>query len=293
MQLNETEVERFYAIWKPLLLFVNRRLRLVPDMLDPQFAGPWHLDKVMTLRDALWADDTLREAFVTENPVGLSSDDLGIVTSWRHRVSGTFSVLRHLKRYSIFISEDSTVYGVLGLTSPLSEVTPFVPTYLKAVLIPFGDRIIYDSLLVPYNVHLGPGIRSNLEHLYADARERGAIVTSLPRPSPSADPAVVRSSNAKVVAAFRTHLFGTGLSERVVGRDTAAIEQLAQQLLDRSPPRSLRELDADAIRWFLSQGGHDGTASTGLKRFLRFLRDTERLDFDQATDALDVLAGRG
>lgn len=293
MQLNEAEVEQFYAIWKPLLLFVNRRLRLVPQMLDPQFAGPWQIDRVMVLRDALWADDALREAFVAENPAGLSGEDLGIVTSWRHRVSGTFSVLRHLKRYSIFLGEDSTVYGVMGLASPLSEVTPFVPCYLKAVLIPFGDRIIYDSLLVPYNVHLGPGIRTDLEHRYADARERGAIVASLPRPSPSVDPEVARSSNAKVVAAFRTHLFGSGLSERVVGRDTATVEELAQQLLGQEPPRSLRELDADAIRWFLTQHGHDKTVLTGLKRFVRFLRDTDRLDFNQATNALDVLSGRG
>jgi hypothetical protein len=102
---------------------------------------------------------------------------------------------------------------------------------------------------------------------------------------------VARSSNAKVVAAFRTHLFGTGLSERVVGRDAAAVEELARRLLDRSPPRSLRDLDPDALRDFLSQGGHDRTVVTGLKRFLRFLRDTERMDFDQAGEALDVLAG--
>lgn len=164
---------------------------------------------------------------------------------------------------------------------------------MKAVLIPFTDRVIYDSLLVPYRVQLGPGIRADLEHRYADARERGAFVTSLPRSPASADPAVVQSSNGKVMAAFRAHLFGSGLSERVVGRDAATVEQLAQRLLDRSPPASLRELDADAIRWFLSQGGHDRNMFTGLKRFVRFLRDTERMDFDQATDALELLSGRG
>jgi hypothetical protein len=292
MRLSDDEVDRFYGIWKPLLLLVNRRLRLVPDMLDPGFTGPWHLNKVMTLRDALWADDTLREAFVTENPAGLSGDDLGIATGWRHRVSGSFAVLRHLKRYSVFIGEDSTAYGVLGLASPLSEVTPFAPCYLKAVLLPFAGRVIYDSLLVPYNVHLGPGIRADLGRTYADARERG-VVTSLPRPLPSADPAAVRSSNAKVVAAFRTHLFGTGLSERVVGRDTAAVEGLARHLLDRSPPRSLRELDAGAVREFLVRGGPDRTNPTGLKRFVRFLRDTGRMGDGGAAAALDVLAGRG
>src|SRR5688572_3187599 len=37
MQLAPDQVERFYAIWKPLMLHVNRRLRLVPEMLRPDF----------------------------------------------------------------------------------------------------------------------------------------------------------------------------------------------------------------------------------------------------------------
>ena len=73
---------------------------------------------------------------------------------------------------------------------------------------------------------------------------------------------------------------------QVVGRDTATVEELAQRLLERNPPTSLRELDANTIRWFISQRGPDRTALTGLKRFVRFLRDTDRLDFQQATNAL-------
>jgi len=67
----------------------------------------------------------------------------------------------------------------------------------------------------------------------------------------------------------------------------------AVRLLGQGPPASLRELDADAIRWFLSQAQPDRTALTGLKRFLRFLWDTDRMDFQQAGDALELLAGRG
>jgi hypothetical protein len=286
--LSGAEVERFFAIWKPLLLFVNRRLKLVPEMLDPQFKGRWFVPNLKTLRDALWADDSLQDEFITENPAKLSDDDLAIVRDWRHRLAETFAILRHLKGHSIFIGEDSTVYDVHGITNPLSEIVLDTPCYVKAVLLPFAGRIIYDSLVEPYNVLIGSGIRTDLERIYADAKERGALVTTLPPPVP--DPETMRASNTKVVAAFRTHLFGTGLSERVVGRDTAALEELAQHLLGRSKPLSLRECDAAALREFIAQTTPDKTRLTGVKRFVRFLRDTGRMDFTKATTALKVLA---
>jgi len=190
MQLDARDVERFYAIWMPLILFVNRRLRLVPRMLPADFAGPWDIHQVMTIRDAMWADDSLRDAFTAENPAGLSAENLAVVRSWRNRRPGTFFVLRHLKKYSLFI-EDSTVYGVLGLASPLDEVVPFTPCYVKTVLLPFGGRIIYDSLMAPHNITFGRYIRAELERTYADAKERGAILTSL-LPSGPLDGAAAR-----------------------------------------------------------------------------------------------------
>ena len=43
----------------------------------------------------------------------------------------------------------STVYGVLGLVSDLEEILPYEPCMVGAVLLPWEDRIIYDSLLTP------------------------------------------------------------------------------------------------------------------------------------------------
>jgi len=85
MKLTAPEVERFYAIWEPLIFFVNRRLRLVPEMLGDDFKGPWDANKFVKIRDALWADDSLRQAFIAENPAGLSAEDLALVESWKHR----------------------------------------------------------------------------------------------------------------------------------------------------------------------------------------------------------------
>jgi hypothetical protein len=299
MQLDTQEVERFYAIWKPLILFVNRRLRLAPRMLSADFAGPWDIHEVMRIRDAMWADDSLRDAFVAEDPAGLSADDLAVVQSWTHRRAGTFFVLRHLKKYSLFI-ERSTVYGVLGLASPLDEVVPFTPCYVKTVLLPFGGRIIYDSLMAPHNITFGRNIRAELERIYADAKERGAILTSL-LPSGPLDGAAARevaqASNAKVLDAFRAHLFGSGLSPKVVERDLTHVATFAEGYLwDRPEPRSLREFGPDDLSGHLTQvqaaAARDSQRRamlTGLKRFVRFLRDTERMDYHTAEDALEVL----
>jgi hypothetical protein len=305
MNLTPEEVERFYAIWKPLILFVNRRLRLVPDMLSADLAGPWDPHHVLTIRDALWADDALREAFVAENPAGLPAEDLAMVESWRHRRAGAFYILRHLKKHSLFLEEKAaTVYAVLGLASPLDEIVPFVPCYAKTVLLPFGDRIIYDSLMVPYNITFGRGIRNRLEDSYRDAKERGAVVTSLlPADSVGREEREGddRSTNTRVLEAFRTHLFRSGLSPKVVERDLANVAAFAEEyLLARPEPLSLREFSSDNVSGYVAQVRASAALTearrretlTSLKRFLRFLRDTDRMDYDAAEYALDVIKGR-
>jgi hypothetical protein len=127
VQLNPEEVRRFYAIWQLLILFVNRRLRLVPSMLRPGSDDLWNPNEVRKIRDAMWADDALREAFIAENPAALSPEDLAIVDSWKDRKAGKFFLVKHLKKYPVLVGDDSAVYGVLGLTNALSEVVPFIP----------------------------------------------------------------------------------------------------------------------------------------------------------------------
>jgi hypothetical protein len=297
VQLNPEEVRRFYAIWQPLMLFVNRRLRLAPSMLRRGFDGPWDASEVKKIRDAMWADDSLREAFVAENPAALSADDLAIVDAWKYRKAGKFFLVKHLKKYSIMVGDDSTVYGVLGLTNPLSEVVPFTPCYADAVLLPFDGRIIYDSLIVPFNVAFGPGVRRDLEQTYRDAKERGAIITSL-SPAEPADPErereAAQSTEAKVLDAFRKHLLRSGLSLKVAERDAASVAAFAERrLLQQTHPRSLRDFGPNEVRGFVAHlkatGEQRKETLLGLKRFLRFLRDTGRMDYRDAEKCLGAL----
>ena len=73
--------------------------------------------------------------------------DLELVRSWQHRVAADFSSSRHFKKHSIFHGDSNRFYGVLGLHRPIADVTPYLPFYVHAVLLPFEDCIIYDSTL--------------------------------------------------------------------------------------------------------------------------------------------------
>ena len=142
------------------------------------------ITEVSKIRQALWSDNQLRGDFIEQNTANLSDEDLMIVASWNYRRAGKFFVLRHLKSHSIFIDDRSPaqVYAVHGLYSPLAEVVgPYLPVLIEAVLLPFGDQIVYDGIVAPYNVTFGSGIRGNLNDLYRDAKERAAIITSLLR----------------------------------------------------------------------------------------------------------------
>jgi hypothetical protein len=183
MKLPPEETERFYRIWWALLHYTNAHHRVLPEFPSDPRNGALPVPKAAKLRDALWGDDPLRERFVAENPAGLPPADLEIVTSWQDRVAGHFLVLRYLKRHAIFLEggPPTRVYGVLGLVSGIDEVLgPVLPIYTEAVLLPFAGKIIYDSLLRPFPVTFGSGIRRGLGEDYREARTSEGIITSLP-----------------------------------------------------------------------------------------------------------------
>jgi hypothetical protein len=188
MQLLPEQSERFYRIWFALLKYTNAKLRISDDFPDQPTAGSISPQVALPIRNALWADDRLREAFIAENPAGLGEQDLALVTSWKHRVAGTFFILRHLKKYTVFIGQGSpsNVYGVQGLLSPFEEVVgPALPLMVEAVLLPFEGQIAYDGLLNVFPIHFGGGIRAGLNDDYRNAKERERIITSLPAPEPA------------------------------------------------------------------------------------------------------------
>ncbi len=248
MKLPPEQVARFYRIWFPLLNYVNAHRRLLPSFPMAPGENPIPPSDAHKIRTALWADDTLREQFIAENPTNLAPADLALVASWRHRLAGTFYIFRYLKRHTIFLSTTTPVhaYGVLGLASSIEEIVgPYLPVYVDAVLLPWEDEIIYDSLLSPYALYFGSGIRADLNDAYRDAKEREGIITRLLPPAELAEPEEqrkeIRARNSRVLAAFRRELAKTGLSLKMVEQHTSNIADFAESApLAHAPPRAAR-----------------------------------------------------
>jgi hypothetical protein len=299
MQLRPDQTARFYRIWFPLLHYVNEQRQLTTTFPDTPEEGSITQNDALQLRDALWADDELREKFIAENPAGLPPADLAVVASWQYRLTGQFFIVRHLKKYTVFLSQNPThAYGVLGLVSPIEEIVgSTVPIYVQAVLLPFEGQIIYDSLLMPYRVYFGPGIRGDLNDTYRNTQEREGIITTLEPTEVPADLNEVRNGvlarNAKILGAFRKDMARTGLSQKMIEQHAGTIDAFAQTyLLRQEPPRGLLDTRIEDVKaYFHSAGNKINTVS--FKRFVRFLAETGRMDYEQAEPLRDFLKYSG
>lgn len=302
MNLRPHEVEQYYRIWWPLLAYVNERRRLVPRVIGKVIkGGVLSTQEAAKVRGALWADDPLREAFLTENPAHLSAEDLEVAASWCYRVAGRFFVLRYLKKHTVFLSESKPAhaYAVLGLVSPIDEVIgPDLPRLVEAVLLPFRDKIIYDGMLAPYRIHFGPGIRADLNGTYRDIKERNGITTSLLPPSqpPSIEQvkAGIRARNGKILNAFRKELLKTGLGVATAERHVGAVETFADTYLrELHPPRPLLDMTAADLRAYLEGGRlaqeEERSVVGSFRRFARFLWNTGRSGPDTIVDLQELL----
>lgn len=296
MRLPPQETERFYRIWFALLHYVNTQLQLVPSF--PAAPGKEDVSTTVTIqvRDALWANDALREQFIAENPAQLSAADLALVASWQYRLAETFYIFRSLQHYTIFLSTTSPAhaYGVLGLVSTFEETVPLpLPVYTQAVLLPFEHHITYDGLLTSYNVMFGPGYRKDLQEIYRNIQEREGIITSLLPEDQVAHEAHQRTDllarNRKVFTAFRRELRKAGLSPQTVETHVATIADFAYTiLLDADPPRGVLDLTFADIQSYLSEKSGKQPL-TSFKRFVRFLLNTGRIDYETGENLHELL----
>lgn len=297
MQLLPEQVKRFYDIWFELLHYVHEQRNLAPNFPDTPTEMSISPDDALQLRNALWADNALLESFIAANPAGLPSADLALVASWKYRVDGKFFLVRHLKKYSVFLSEQPAAhaYGVLGLVSPIEDVVMYpLPVYIHAVLLPFEGQITYDTLLEPYSITFGPGIRSSLNDAYRNTQEREGIVTTLEPAEVPSDLHEMRKGiitrNAKILGAFRKDIARRGLSNAMIEKHASNIDTFAQNyLLVQNPPRGLLEVTPADVQAYL-RTSEDETLKTSFKRYVRFLDETARMDdYEQIKSLYAVL----
>lgn len=183
MRLSAEDVELYFVLHRQLLYFANQRFKVLKGVGSPAALEGRTVQDIVKIRTPLYDSPEVIDSYVGKNPFKLSARELDIVRSWKHRVTGTFSILRYLKNYTVFLdtSSPARAYGVLALNDLFEEMLgPQLPVMVQAVLLPFEGRIIHDGILAPYRITFGGGIRRRLNGEYQTAKAQFGMITALP-----------------------------------------------------------------------------------------------------------------
>lgn len=183
MKLATEEADLFFKLMWALQFFVKEELGMLPECRDvASYKKDCSFEEKGQVRDALYDNPHLIKKFLQENPTGLPPEELAIVAGWQQFLRGEFFIERLLKKHAIFIpmGEDKPVYCVLGLYQSLDEMVhpSQLPRAVKAVLLPFKGKIIYDGLLNSYSVYFGGDYTRDLKERYLVAKQNNRIVES-------------------------------------------------------------------------------------------------------------------
>ncbi len=165
------------------LEFTNRRHQIIPGLTEMVNATMLNPEEVLQIRNKLWEDETLLKEYLQQHGKDMTIREFELINSWKNKLVGKFILLKHLKKYSVFMQEDmgGKLYEVLGISNPIEDIFPptKLPIYVDAVLMPFEGKIIYDSLLMPYRIQFGSGIKKRFNENYRKIKEKGGIITML------------------------------------------------------------------------------------------------------------------
>ncbi len=183
MRLSKEDVKLFYKLYNPLLVYVNKKFKIIEGIDSPEDLKKYSIKKICKVRDRLYKHSELINSFITENPLNFSANELKIISSWKELVQGKFLIFRYLKNYTVFLDTDESpkAYGVFALNTAFEEmVGSCLPAMVEAVLLPFNGKIVYDGILFPYSMTFGGGIRRSFNDAYQEAKSKFGIITSLP-----------------------------------------------------------------------------------------------------------------
>lgn len=184
-QLAYSERREFYETWYKLLDYVNRKLKVVDYKFSLKYSD-WHDETLLhKIREVLWDKPELISEFVSDkaNSYKLSEAEITLMQSWqKHHVRGRFVLMKYIPEYAIFMfaeeSKDSKLYAVKGMTTSIAEaMSRKLPVMLETVLLPFGDKIIYDSFMASHPVDFGDGAIGMFESEYAESENKYGIIT--------------------------------------------------------------------------------------------------------------------
>jgi hypothetical protein len=159
----------------------------------------------------------------------------------------------------------------------------YLPVMVEAVLLPFEGKIIYDSLIAPYKVSFGSGLRNRFNHAYRTAQELYGVKTILNQEYKiEGKMDAIAKGNQKILLAFRKKLAEASLNEKTLEEHYTSVKSFVNTyLLQSNPPLSLLKLQVNDFDYFFRQQGQKANRAS-FKRLVRFLLNSGRIESETA-----------
>jgi hypothetical protein len=177
MVLTIDEREQFWKNWLSLLAFVNDTYKIDNKFGHPNKPVGININVALKISKQLFSDITIIDELINKNKI--VGEDKELLISWKRYIEGTFVALKQLKKYCILYDDESdNLYGITGITNSIEENLP-LPCMIKTVLIPFKDKIIYNSFMENSGIIIGRNIKQGLMENYKRIKLEKGIIEKL------------------------------------------------------------------------------------------------------------------
>ena len=187
MILTNNDAKYFYDLWIPLLDYINKKYKILPELYGMNSPAGLPIQKIAIIANKLWENTAIIDEYISSSD-SLNQNDKVQIMMWKdYFIHDEFIIDRHLKDGSIFISPHTEkVYLVKGIYSSMREMLDGLPMpqIVTATLIPFKDVIIHDGIVMPYGVTLGKNVSDQSKELYRSAKANNEIIKSIPQEKP-------------------------------------------------------------------------------------------------------------
>ena len=151
--MDEKDARLFYSTMNALLVYANERLHVIrPERVHERPDTPLMLyTHGGQVAEELWKNRRIVEDFVSDNPAGLSDEQLECASQWRHALRDMFTVVDANADRAIFMNRDR-LFVVGASQDPADSHVHHIPSLMLLTLLPFKGGIVTDGK----TIHLSP-----------------------------------------------------------------------------------------------------------------------------------------
>ena len=176
MHLSDAQASRFYDLLDSLTVYANAAFGVTDRtrLLGPD--GRFNPQERVAVHEKIWADPTIIDDYIEDNPLGLPPRELAQMHRWKQRVTGPLPLIGFDdENRALFLLGERRV-AVQGITQDITEViVEQPPIFIHMTLLPFDDVIVYDSLVMPMPADFGPGFADMISKWAAEAAQQPLV----------------------------------------------------------------------------------------------------------------------